>query len=295
MTELETIEEAIAYRKANKYFFRKFLFHYKIANNKLVKALEIICGILLLVVVVLVGLHLFSIITLEKLHWKIVGITFLTSFFLIGFLSSFEIKQDEMYEDYPVSEMMTQMYELTKGLNYYFWKTGRLKKIRKMLKKNQATGIIDAAKQLKPKYDNKKLLFCVEDYNVIAENAIDRQNRRIESRNKKMQKEQAKLERKAMAFEVFSDLLLSGGSESIPETTNSYTPIQGAPEHDYKAEADAKYQADLASKKAQFAKDATYWENEYYRLVKNDPQCLQLATQKAQYNMNYFRRRSKDG
>ena len=44
----------------------------------------------------------------------------------------------------------------------------------------------------------------------------------------------------------------------------------------------------------EFESLAIYWEDEYYRLLQDDPQCLNYQTKDAEYNMNYFRRRARE-
>jgi len=61
----------------------------------------------------------------------------------------------------------------------------------------------------------------------------------------------------------------------------------------YRENANAEREARLQRERAGFARQADYWDREYERLIRQDPQCRNERTRVAEYNKNSFRKKSQ--
>lgn len=291
---LTQLENAKAYYKTNKRFFRKFFRYYTIVNCKVSTAIKGISVIMFLGSILIAGLGLFGVIdSLQGNLYKYMLITFLISFVMIGILGCLEDIQDAMYQKYDVVTIVGNMASYMCGLNYVFWNMKDIKKIIKKVSAGKAKDFQSLVLEIRPKC--KQWQFDVDAFNEISRDAIARQNKKIKAENKKIEKAEMKKLKQDIFWGAVSDAVLSnvtGGSgaklsgptyESVPRTA----PVNSS--DDSKKRAAEERQRQLAD----YAKQADYWEREYRRLYAWDPN--HYKTKDAEYNKNYFRRLSKGG
>ncbi|MBQ4271124.1 MAG: hypothetical protein II718_04820 [Clostridiales bacterium] len=89
------------------------------------------------------------------------------------------------------------------------------------------------------------------------------------------------------------ETLLFSKPASTPKTysapVNTYQDKRAEEERRRKQEEEERERR----KREDYARQADYWERQYYSLLRNDPQCRNYQTRDAEYNKNYFRRLSQ--
>lgn len=273
---LGKLENAKAYFKANKRFFKKFFRYYRIVNSGVYKAIETIASVLFVGCILIAGLALFDVIgDLKAEEIGLVVVIAVVSIVILFIRGMQEQKLDSMYRKYQVVNIVDNMLNYMCGLNYVFWNMKDINKLIKLASSDKTKDLKTVALEVKPKC--KKLQFDVDRFNKQSEEAITRLNKRIQKENEKI----ASLLSKGTG----------GANTSVSGPTyasNARTaPVNSADDSKKRAEEERKRQL------ADYARQADWWEQEYRRLYAWDPN--HYKTKDAEYNKNYFRRLSKGG
>ena len=129
--------------------------------------------------------------------------------------------------------------------------------------------------------------FCVGLYSEVNKSPEKIEEERME----KIRKRQRAIDT-AEAVGMFGQFMSMCAGGEIPEA-RSYSGNYSAPGADA---IDRKRQANAEAERRareQYAKDAKFYENQYYYLKKTDPYCRNEATKRAEHRMNWNRRKAQ--
>lgn len=301
MSDIEKLDRALELIKENRHIASYFRFLHRFVNSVFYKILLYGTRGIAAAVVISAFLQDMGVLqiwppTVDPFGLIFIGIgIWFVSWLIGGFRRSYDaLTNEEGYEEY-----IEGMYDCLDRLNVVFWKKSCIKRMKKMLQKENVKDIIDASKVLKPRLDESHRLLNAEKFKKIYEKSVNRQEKVNKKHMRKQQKQRKQYERKQAARGIFGAVLFSwlfgesDGSEYVDSYTPSNNSMPSAPQdNSYKDDSDAKHQEEVRRQRAEFARKADWWEQRYRDLLRDDPKCLNYQTQDAEYNKNYFRRKA---